>query len=111
MDEIAVEHRITEIEQRAKSNTHRIDKLEPVVNEIHTMSKTMVQLVEEARHTNQTVNSLDEKVDGLDSRIDDMEKAPAVDMKRYKGTAITSVISTMSGALITGLIALIAYFI
>lgn len=45
MDAIEIEHRITEVEQRAKSNTHRIDKLEPIVEEIHTMSKTMVQLV------------------------------------------------------------------
>lgn len=40
------EHRLTETEQRSKSNTHRLDKLEKVTEEIHTMSGTMVQLVE-----------------------------------------------------------------
>jgi len=29
------EKRLTEVEQRAKSNQHRIDKLEPIVEEIH----------------------------------------------------------------------------
>ena len=29
MNEVDVEHRITEVEQRAKSNSHRLDKLEP----------------------------------------------------------------------------------
>ena len=44
------ERRLTRVEARAKSNTHRIDKLEPIVEEIHTMSETMVQLVEEVKH-------------------------------------------------------------
>ncbi len=67
MNELEYEHRITEVEQRAKSNTHRLDKLEPIINEIHTISKTLVQLVEEVRHTNETVQDLDEKVERLDS--------------------------------------------
>lgn len=46
MNEVDIEHRITEIEQRALSNTYQLEKLEPIVGEIHTMSKTMVQLVE-----------------------------------------------------------------
>lgn len=111
MNEIDIEHRITEIEQRAKSNTHRLDKLEPIVEEIHTMSKTMVQLVEEVKHTNDTVNALDEKVDRMDSRVDEMERAPADDMKSYKRTAVTAVISTIFGALATGAVVLIAQFI
>ena len=84
MDAIEIEHRITEVEQRAKSNTHRIDKLEPIVEEIHTMSKTMVQLVEEVKHTNENVCALDEKVDRMDSRVDEMERAPTEDIKKYK---------------------------
>ena len=53
MNETEMEHRITEVEARAKSNTHRIDKLERVTEEIHTMSTTMIQLVEEVKHTNE----------------------------------------------------------
>ena len=111
MDEIEIEHRLTENEQRAKSNTHRLDKLEPIVEEIHTMSKTLVQLVEEVKHTNETVNGLDEKVDRMDSRVDDMERAPADDAKKYKNTAITAIISTVAGAFATGIIVMIAHFI
>lgn len=111
MNELDIEHRITEVEQRSKSNTHRLDKLEPIVNEIHTMSNTMVQLVQEVKHTNDTVSSLDEKVDRMDSRVDDMERAPMDDMKSYKRTAITAIISTVAGAFATGMIFLIAKFI
>lgn len=111
MDEVDLERRITEIEQRAKSNSHRIDKLEPIVCEIHTMSNTMVQLVQEVKHTNDTVNSLDEKVDRMDSRVDAMERAPADDMKLYKKTAVTAIISTVFGALATGIVVLIVQFL
>ena len=111
MNEIEIEHRLTQIDARSKSNTHRLDKLEPIVDEIHTMSNTMVQLVQEVKHTNETVNSLDAKVDRMDSRVDDMERAPAVDAKKYKATAITAIISTIAGAFATGLIIMIAQFI
>lgn len=111
MNEIEIEHRLTDVESRAKSNAHRLDKLEPIVGEIHTMSQTMVKLVEEVRHTNETVCSLDAKVDRMDSRVDDMEKAPAEDAKKYRTTAITAIISTVAGALATGIIMLIAQFI
>ena len=49
MNELDVEHRLTEVEQRAKSNSHRLEELEPVVKEIHIMSNTMIQLVEEVK--------------------------------------------------------------
>ena len=111
MNEIDIEHRLTDVENRSKSNTHRLDKLEPIVDEIHTMSNTMVQLVQEVKHTNETVNNLDAKVDRMDSRVDDMERAPAEDAKKYKSTAITAVISTIAGAFATGIIVMIAQFI
>lgn len=105
------ERRITKTEERAKSNTHRIDKLEPIVGEIHTMSKTMVQLVEEVKNTNENVCSLDKKIDSMDARVDVMERAPAEDVKKYKTTAVTAIISTISGAFATGLIMMIAQYI
>ena len=111
MNEIDIEHRLTEVEQRAKSNSHRLDKLEPIVEEIHTMSNTMVQLVQEVKHTNETVNNLDAKVDRMDSRVDEMEREPAVDAKKYKTTAITAIISTIATALAIGFVMLIARFI
>lgn len=111
MYDIEIEHRLTEVEQRAKSNTHRLDKLEPIVNEIHTMSNTMVQLVQEVKHTNETVCSLDEKVERMDGRVDVMERAPAEDVKKYKTTAVTAIISTIAGAFATGIIVLIAHSI
>ena len=104
MDAINMEHRLTEVEARAKSNSHRIDKLEPIVDEIHTMSNTMVQLVQEVKHTNETVNSLNSKVDRMDSRVDEMERAPAKEWYNTKKAVITTILTTVVTFLVGGLI-------
>lgn len=111
MQEFEVLERLTKAEERSKSNTHRLDKLEPIVNEIHTMSNTMVQLVEEVKHTNETVSSLDEKVERMDSRVDIMERSPADDMRAYRRTAVTAMISTIAGALAAGVLVWVANYI
>ena len=103
MNETEMEHRLTEVEARAKSNTHRIDKLEKVTEEIHTMSNTMIQLVEEVKHTNETVSSLDQKVEKMDSRVDDMERAPGKEWSNAKRTVFNTVVGAVIGFLIAGL--------
>jgi len=60
------EKRMTEVEQRAKSNTHRLDKLEPVVEEIHRISETLVELTTEMRNTNQNVEEIKDKVETIE---------------------------------------------
>ena len=104
MDELENERRLTRIEERGKSNTHRLDKLEPIVEEIHTMSKTMVELVQEVKHTNETINGLDEKVDRMDARVDEMEKAPAKEYGSMKKAVLDKAIGVVIGLLTTGLI-------
>ena len=98
------ERRLTKVEERSKSNTHRLDKLEPIVEEIHTMSNTLVELVQEVKHTNETVTNLDAKVDRMDSRVDEMEQEPVKDFKKLKSTVADRVISAIVGFLIGGLI-------
>ena len=104
MNEIDIEHRLTDVENRARSNTHRLDKLEPIVDEIHTMSNTMVQLVQEVKHTNETVNNLNVKVDRMDIRVDDMEKAPAKEWSSMKRTIFNTILGAIVGFFIAGLV-------
>ena len=47
----------------------------------------------------------------MDARVDVMERAPAEDAKNYKTTAVTAIISTISGAIATGLIMMVAQYI
>lgn len=68
------ERRMTEMEQRSKSNTRRIDKLEEITTEIHSMSNSMSILCEQMKTTSDNISRLTEKVDIL-------EQEPA---KRWK---------------------------
>ena len=104
MDELDIEHRLTEVEQRAKSNTHRLEELAPVVKEIHIMSNTMIKLVEEVKHTNETVSNLDKKVEKMDSRVDEMESAPGKEWSDAKRTLFNTAVGAIITFLITGLI-------
>lgn len=98
MNEVDIEHRLTQNEQRSKSNTHRIDKLEPIVNEIHTMSETMVRLVGEVQHTNENVSEIKEKVEVLESK-------PSARMEQIK----TAIIAAIASAIIGGVIATLLF--
>lgn len=69
------EKRLTEVEQRAKSNSHRIEKMEKIVDEIHEMSTTMVRLCEQSKTTNETVESLRDDVNNLKSEPAERWKA------------------------------------
>lgn len=60
------EKRLTEVEQRAKSNTHRLNDLEPIVKEIHNMSETLVEMTAEMKHTNRNVEEIKEKVEVME---------------------------------------------
>lgn len=93
--------RLTKVEERSKSNTHQIEDLKPVVNEIHTMSKTMVELIGEVRHTNENVSELKEKVEI-------MEQEPAKQWSATKRTFFTSVTSSIGTAVAAGILYLIS---
>lgn len=104
MDEIELEHRLTDMEARIKSNMHRLEKLEQIVDEIHIMSKTMVELVQEVKHTNEAVNSLDEKVARMDSRVDEMEKRPGKEIFEVKKTLSVKILGILVDFFMIGLI-------
>ena len=100
IERLDFEHRMTTVEDRAKSNTKRLDKLEKVTDAIHTMSNTMVQLVEQTKHTNENVEELKIKVEAI-------EQEPANNYKTLKKTITTAVVSTIVGAIVGALIGLI----
>ena len=94
------EHRLTTVEERARSNTKRLDKLEKVTEAIHEMSNTMVHLVEQSKYTNENVEELKEKVDRI-------EKEPLENAKAIRKTVITCIITAVVSAIVGALIGLI----
>lgn len=94
------EHRLTTVEERAKTNTKRLDKLEKVTDAIHEMSNTMIHLVEQTKHTNENVEELKVKVDAI-------EKEPYENAQAIKKTVITCIITAVVSAVVGALIGLI----
>lgn len=62
------EHRLTEVEERSKSNGHRIDKLEESTEAINNLATSVRVMAEKQDHVAETVDKLDGKVTALESK-------------------------------------------
>ena len=91
------EKRLTEVEQRAKSNTHRVEKLEPIVEEIHKMSETLVEMTSEMKHTNKNVEEIKNKVEL-------MEQEPGKRWKESTRAIFNAFLGAIGAAIAGGII-------
>lgn len=62
------ERRLTEVEQRSISNTHRLDKLEESPEAINRLATSMEVMAERQEKVVETVDKLDSKVTALESK-------------------------------------------
>ena len=82
------EKRLTEVEQRAKSNSHRIEKLEGITEEIHELSKTMALLCEQMKTTSDNVEELSQKMDEIEKEPSEIHKAFKKQFVKPFGTSL-----------------------
>lgn len=75
MDEVQFEHRLTAVEQRAASNTKRLDSIEKTTDAIADLAASIKVMTTKLDQNIATVEKLDKKVDEIEQR-------PA---KRYDG--------------------------
>lgn len=85
--------KLTEVEARSKSNTHRIDKLEELTNTIQNLAITMNNTVNEIKYMREDVTSLDD-------RLEKIENEPIKKFNKYKDVIITSILTTLIGLLV-----------
>ena len=62
------ERRLTQVEQRCKSNTHRLEKLEESTEAINRLATSMEVMAEKQDRVADTVDKLDCKVTALEGR-------------------------------------------
>ena len=86
MNDAELEHRLTEIEQRSKSNTKRIDKLEQIQSELKAISTTLVKVGDKVEYLGKSVDYLSDKVEAT-------EEQPKKTLGTIKSAIITSIIS------------------
>lgn len=88
-NDVEIEHRLTEVEQRSKSNTKRLDKLEESTEAISRLANSMEVM---AVKQEQIGNDVSE----LGTKVDELEKKPA---KRYEGLVEKIIWAVVAAAL------------
>lgn len=94
-DDLSV--KVAEVDQRAKSNTRRIDKLEQSTDALHELTLVVREMVLKQDYATDKIEILSNKVDKFDSRVDAVEQKPA---RRWE-----SVVQSALGAIVGGLVA------
>lgn len=62
------ERRLTQVEQRSKSNTHRLERLEESTEAINRLATSMEVMVNKQEQVADTVEKLDSKVTALEEK-------------------------------------------
>ncbi len=76
------ERRLSACEERSKSNTHRLDKLEASTEAINRLATNMEVMAEQQKQVVEKQEVVAESVDKLDSKVTALEQKPG---KRWDG--------------------------
>lgn len=101
MENINVEHRLTEVESRSKSNKYRLDKLEKEHEVLHSMAASLEVMANEQKHQTQTITDVKNDVGRLEGKVDVLESKPG---KRWDGL-VDKLIWGVAGAVLAFLLA------
>lgn len=105
-EEMAV--KLAEVDQRSKSNTHRIDELSGQIDAVNRLATAVEVMATEQRHQTAAMTEIKADVAKLDSKVETIEQKPA---KRWDGM-MDKILYGLIGALVSaaaaGLIALMA---
>lgn len=99
--EIDHEHRLTQVEQRSKSNEHRLEKLEKEQEAIHSMASSLQVMAAEQKHQTEAIQSVKTDVGRLEGKVDVLESKPG---KRWDGL-VDKLIWGVAGAVLAFLLA------
>jgi len=86
--------RMVKVEEREKSNSHRIERLENLTEAIHRQNENIARLVEKLEATNSAL-------DAQEARLSEIEKLPRMRMEGVFSSGITALASALAGALVT----------
>ncbi len=94
MNDAELEHRLTEVEQRSKSNMIRLDKLEQIQNELKAISVTLLKVGDKVEY-------LGNSVDTLNKKVAETEEQPKKTLGTIKAAIITAICSGLISIIIS----------
>lgn len=92
-----MDNKIIEIEQRSKSNTKRLDKMDREIEEMHELMQTVTRLATEIKYMREEFN------DGL-GRLTRLEQKPVENYNKIVMYIVTTIIGVILGAMMKGVI-------
>ena len=107
MSELTMPERMAKVEERAKSNTHRIDQLESLAAEIHQQNIAITELCGELKRTNDNAEKTAAIVADHDDRLDAIESKPLVLWDKIKIAAASAAVTVAVTAIVGALMALL----
>ena len=84
--------KLTEVEQRSKSNTKRIDKIDKQIEEMHELMLTVASLTTEIKYMREEFN------EGL-ARLSKLEQKPVENYNKIVMYIITTITGAILGAM------------
>lgn len=85
--------KLTEVEQRSKSNTKRINKIDKQIEEMHELMLTVASLTTEIKYMREEFN------EGL-ARLSKLEQKPIENYNKIVMYVITTIIGAILGAML-----------
>lgn len=91
-EKIAIEHRLTEIEDRAKSNTKRIDEHDTAIKKDRELISAIKELAVETKYMREDINETISRLDKLESKDGDK-------WEKFKWLIVAGLVSIVLGYL------------
>ncbi len=102
-----MEVRLARVEERSKSNTHRLDEMDEKVDTLQRLATAVEVMAMEQKHQTETMGEIKTDVTALGQKVDAIEKKPA---KRWDGMVdkfLCGIVGALATALAGGLIYLL----
>ena len=87
MTETEIATKLTQVEERSKSNTHRIDKLESQTDALTSIATSIAVMANEQK-------TISEKMENIDAKVDKLEQVPR---DRWNGIVGSSIAALVGG--------------
>lgn len=95
-EKIKIEHRLTEVEDRAKSNTKRIDEIDSKLKENRDLIGAIKELAVETKYMREDLNDTISRLDKLENRDGDK-------WEKFKWLIVAGLVSIILGYLAVSL--------
>lgn len=92
MDSVNIEHRLTEVEQRTKSNSHRLEEHDKKLDDITDLVLSVKELAMETKHMREDLNETIQRLSKLESK--DADK-----WEKFKWLIVAGVVTIVLGYL------------